>query len=215
MLNTSPIADIYHLIETAPVNPGPIIQFHQARTLEVFPIHDDNSFEDRYSQAFRIASMRLTGSLSPNLPQCDYVAVLIHHHARSILLPLTLLVGASFQTRPIEENLAIFKVPLNVFEKRVNDADVTRFLRHRTKTLHQPPTSSNPTSYRRQRTGRGQEAIRKPRFPRLLAKRLSIIFRLLASRRETANFHAMDDHILKDMGLSRHHVSLLDSKGRQ
>jgi hypothetical protein len=124
MLKISPIADICHLTKVAPVDLHRITEVLQLNLPTPTGRMGGDLYEDRYLQAVKIATYRLTGNVDSDLTRDDYVTFLIHHHARSILLPLNLIVGTAFRNRSPAENAEIFEVPPYVVEKRLMDADV-------------------------------------------------------------------------------------------
>jgi len=130
MLARSPVADIGHLLTSAPVDidriachGGPV----WAETPD--PATDALSADERrWRQALAFARRRLSGQAAIRASTDQYLIALINHHARSILMPRDLVlaaVGAGVDRAGLGET---FAVPLDVVERRLNDADVRQGL---------------------------------------------------------------------------------------
>jgi hypothetical protein len=131
MFARHPIADIGHLLTSAPVDIDRIArQSGLAPVASPDPATDERSAaERRYRQALAVARRRLTGETTIRAGTDRYLIELINHHARSIMMPRALLLaalGAGADRAGLAET---FAVPLDVVERRLNDADVRDGLR--------------------------------------------------------------------------------------
>jgi len=124
-------ADISHLMRKAPVDIAAILAFHRLTVKKYVSSQPEGPYEERYLQSLEVAAMRLTGNPNDYPSRNDYLAMLMRHHARSILLPIDLLRESFSQSKPAAESAEYFEVPLRVYRMRMGDADILRSVRCR------------------------------------------------------------------------------------
>jgi hypothetical protein len=123
VFKNSAISDIILLLDSIPVDLGRVAERHN---LTSQPGSGRDTRADRYEFALKIAKHRLSPIVTEESCEDSYIAMLIQHHARSILLPAHLLVGARGTIGSISEIAAIFAVPDFVVSQRLEDADFKR-----------------------------------------------------------------------------------------
>jgi hypothetical protein len=126
MFGRSPIADIVHLLRSAPVDidhvarhgaPCPAGSLDPAMT-------DLPAAERRYRTALALARLRLIGECHIRAIKDQFLIDLMNHHARSILMPRDLVLAAADGWTSAAELAALFQVPLDVAERRLSDSDL-------------------------------------------------------------------------------------------
>ena len=130
MFKAHPLARIIHLLNSVPVNLGPI-----ALEVGLRPNANNNSElvlttnkEYQYNLALKISTYALSSSRGA-VPETDCsVNSLISHFARSIVLPLHLLSKESIVSSNTLQISEMFQVPIAVVKARLTDSDVTRKL---------------------------------------------------------------------------------------
>ena len=126
MFARSPVADIGHLLTSAPVDIdrvarqlGPVSG--ESRDAEKAGL---SAAERRYRTALTIARHRLIGQADIRASTDHYLIELINHHARSIMLPRDLVRAAAAAGASAARLAETFEVPLDAAERRLRDSDV-------------------------------------------------------------------------------------------
>jgi hypothetical protein len=123
MLRRSQIADVLHLLKSAPVNidavargsdPGAGESLDRATT-------DLASAERRYRKALAFAHRRRIGKASLRASADQYLLDPINHHARCIMMPHDLVLAAAGTGLGVTGLAAMFEVPLDAVERRLGD----------------------------------------------------------------------------------------------
>jgi hypothetical protein len=126
MFGRSPIADIVHLLTSAPVDIDPFAR-------DGDPVRGENldsatsdlsPAERRYRKALALARRRLIGESYVRATVDQYLIDLINHHARSIVMPRELVIAEAIDGIGAAALAEIFQVPLDVAERRLNDSDL-------------------------------------------------------------------------------------------
>jgi hypothetical protein len=125
----SPVADIGHLLTSAPVDIDRLAR-------QLGPVRGESrdaakaslsAAERRYRTALTIARHRLIGQADIRASTDHYLIELINHHARSIMLPRDL-VRAAAAGASAARLAETFEVPLDAAERRLRDSDIRETL---------------------------------------------------------------------------------------
>ncbi len=125
MLGRNPIADICHLLTSAPVDIDRVARHGGPAPVEPPPAHVSFA-EHRYRMALALARRRLIADSNVRAGTDQYMIDLINHHARSILMPRHLVAAAARDGLSAEQLAEMFQVPADAAERRLRDFDLRK-----------------------------------------------------------------------------------------
>jgi hypothetical protein len=126
MFGRSPIADIAHLLTSAPVDIDTLTRHGDPARADILEATTAElpTAEQRYRKALALARLRLIGESHIRAIGDQFLIDLINHHARSILMPRDLVLAAAAGGTDMAELAEIFQVPLDAAERRLRDSDL-------------------------------------------------------------------------------------------